>query len=113
LLPRPSPAAESGARGGRRRLCVGTAPAFQENGRVAENASCNRYFGSYTWEDGKSRIGDGIGATRMMGAVEALMEQERRLLTILPKAVAATVENGLLVITDKGGKRILAALPNQ
>jgi heat shock protein HslJ len=87
--------------------------AFQENGRFAGNASCNRYFGNYTWEGGKLEIGEGIGATKMMCAVDALMEQEDRLFNLLPKAATAAFENSLLVILDKAGEPILTAAPNE
>jgi len=84
---------------------------FDEDGRFGGNASCNRYFGSYKLEGAKLEIGEAIGSTRMMCAVEALMEQEKRLFQFLPMAATVSLENGLLVITDIAGKQLLRAAP--
>jgi len=52
---------------------------FEQDGRFGGNASCNRYFGSYTLEGSGLKIGEHMGATRMMCAEQALMEQEDRI----------------------------------
>ena len=82
---------------------------FEQDGRFGGNASCNRYFGSYTLQDSSLKIGEHMGATRMMCAEQALMEQEDRLFEILPLAVTVHKEDGQLVIRDKDGKQVLRA----
>lgn len=84
--------------------------AFEEGGRFGGNAGCNRYFGSFTLDGAKLQIGKGTGSTKMMCAVEALMEQEDRLLQVLPMAARVSLDNGLLLITDKAGKQLLKAV---
>jgi len=82
---------------------------FEQDGRFGGNASCNRYFGSYTLEDSSLKIGEHMGSTRMMCAEQALMEQEDFLFEILPMAVTVHNEDGLLVLRDKDGKQVLRA----
>ena len=83
--------------------------AFERDGRFGGNASCNRYFGSYTLQGSQIRVDERVGATKMMCAVEALMEQEDRLFATLPTAVTASIENGILVIRDDEGGLVLKA----
>ena len=82
---------------------------FEQDGRFGGNASCNRYFGSYTLEDSNLEIGEHMGSTRMMCAEQVLMEQEDLLFEILPKAATVHNEDGQLVIRDKDGKQVLRA----
>jgi heat shock protein HslJ len=82
---------------------------FEQDGRFGGNASCNRYFGSYTLEGSSLEIGEHMGATRMMCAEQALMEQEDRLFEILPMAVTVQSEDGQMLLRDKDGKQVLKA----
>ena len=81
---------------------------FTEDGAINGNASCNRFFGSYTYSDKKLVIPQSLGATKMM-CLPALMEQEQRLFHHLPNAVQASVRNGLLVLRDARGNQVIKA----
>lgn len=85
--------------------------AFEKGGKFGGNAGCNRYFGSFTLAGAELQIDKGIGSTRMMCAVEALMEQENRLFQVLPMAATVSLDNGLLLITDNAGQQLLKAAP--
>lgn len=82
---------------------------FEQDGRFGGNASCNRYFGSYTLQDSSLKIGEHMGSTRMMCAEQVLMEQEDFLFEMLPMAVTVHNDDGQLVLRDKDGKQILKA----
>lgn len=81
--------------------------AFGDDGRVAGNASCNRFFGPYTAAGAELTIGS-IATTRMM-CPPALMEQEQRFLAVLPQVAGYRFVQGLLELTDGDGKILLRA----
>jgi len=87
--------------------------AFEEDGKFAGNAGCNRYFGSFKLDGVNLQIDKGLGSTRMMCAVESLMEQENRLFQVLPMAATVSLDNGLLLIMDKAGKQLLKGVPTK
>lgn len=92
------------------RAVIDASPAriqFGPDGAINGNASCNRFFGDYTYEDSRMVINH-LGSTRMM-CLPALMEQEARLLEFLPTASSASIENGLLILRDANGQRIIQA----
>lgn len=74
--------------------------AFPESGRVAGNASCNRFFGTYTQTAQKIGFGQ-MGATRM-ACIGPAAEQETRYLAALQKATAFEVEGNRLTIRLAG-----------
>jgi heat shock protein HslJ len=80
---------------------------FSDDGAIAGNASCNRFFGKYRYTNQTLAI-DPLGSTRMM-CLPALMEQEQRLLEQLPKATRVTIENGLLILRDDTGQLVIQA----
>lgn len=80
---------------------------FSGDGAIAGNASCNRFFGKYTYTKQALAI-DPLGSTRMM-CLPALMEQEQRLLEQLPTATTASIENGLLILRDSADQRVIQA----
>ncbi len=81
---------------------------FTEDGAINGNASCNRFFGSYTYVNEQLDIPTNLGATKMM-CLPALMEQEQRLLQHLPKAARASLSNGLLILRDADGNQVISA----
>lgn len=85
---------------------------FADKDAINGNASCNRFFGTYTYIDQKLVIPESLGATKMM-CLPALMEQEKRLFTELPNAVQASLENNLLVLRDENGRQIIKASREQ
>lgn len=78
---------------------------FEAEGRVAGNAGCNRFFGSYEADGGSLRIG-ALGTTRM-ACIPEMMADEKRFLDALGKAVAFAREGTRLVIKDAAGASVL------
>jgi heat shock protein HslJ len=81
---------------------------FLPDGSFAGNASCNRFFGSYEHTGDTLRLDERIGSTMMMCA-EPLMDQEQRLLKLLPTTHSVSVEHGTLVLSDKDGNQVIQA----
>ena len=81
---------------------------FGAEGRVAGSASCNRMTGSYT-VDGETLALSPMAVTRRMCAVEALMEQEARVLAALGEVAGWRIEQGLLVLVDEEGGELFRA----
>ena len=82
---------------------------FLANGRLAGSATCNRILGSYSSEEGKPRLRIEPAGTTMMICPEALMNQERKLLGLLPQVQRYRIDaSGALVLETANGKTILA-----
>lgn len=79
---------------------------FTEEGEIRGNASCNRFFGRYEAQPVLSI--SPLGSTRM-ACIPALMEQEGRLLKILPNARSVHFEQGILILNDEHGAQVLRA----
>lgn len=80
---------------------------FLPDGRLAGSASCNRILGSYESEGQQLTIKQ-VGAT-MIACPEALMNQERKLLDLLPRVQSYAIDhNGALMLKTAQGKTILA-----
>lgn len=80
---------------------------FLPDGRLAGNASCNRLIGSYT--DKGDTLSVKLAGTTMMACPEVLMNQERRLLDILPLINRYDIDdNGTLVLKTTDAKSITA-----
>jgi len=75
-----------------------------DNGQLTGFASINRYFGSYTVEDGRLSVGP-IAATKM-GGPEPLMRQEDAFLRALETASAFTRSGETLTITTDAGELV-------
>lgn len=80
---------------------------FMEDGAINGNASCNRFFGQYTYSNTVLVVG-ALGATKMM-CLPSLMEQEQRLLERLPNATQVRLENDLLILQDASGTSLITA----
>ncbi|MEO8857360.1 MAG: META domain-containing protein, partial [Burkholderiaceae bacterium] len=71
---------------------------FLPGGRLAGSATCNRILGSYESQGMKLAIKQ-VGAT-MMACPEALMNQERKLLTLLARVESYHIDStGALVLS--------------
>lgn len=81
---------------------------FAADGAINGNASCNRFFGSYSYINERLTISENLGATKMM-CLPALMDQEQRLFQQLPGAVQANLANGLLILRDAQGNQVIKA----
>lgn len=80
---------------------------FLPDGRLAGNGTCNRFFSSYQRNNMQLSI-QPAGAT-MMACPEALMNQEQKLLTMLPTVESYRVDDtGALLLMTTDGKTITA-----
>ena len=80
---------------------------FFSDGRLAGSGTCNRILGSYKSSAGTLSIEP--AGTTMMACPASLMNQERRLLDLLPKIRSYTIdETGSLVLTTNDKKTIVA-----
>ena len=80
---------------------------FLPDGQLAGNAGCNRMIGSYT-QDGETLTIGNAGATLML-CPPALMEQETRLLDLLPAVQSYRIdETGALILSTVEGAVITA-----
>ena len=79
--------------------------AFPEAGKVAGNASCNRFFGSVELSGTAITFG-ALGTTRRSCA-EAVMTQERRYLRALAGAERFTLDRSVLLIDYEGSDQPL------
>ncbi|MFX0542666.1 META domain-containing protein [Roseovarius sp. S4756] len=81
---------------------------FQPDGALAGNASCNRLVGEYTAGPGGAMELSPTATTRM-ACLPALMEQEQRLLALLPEITRYEIDRtGALVLTAPDGQTIRA-----
>ncbi len=80
---------------------------FLPDGRLAGSATCNRIIGSYEARGPKLSIKP-VGTT-MMACPEALMNQERKLLDLLPAIESYRIDDtGALVLSTADGRTIVA-----
>lgn len=80
---------------------------FLPDGSLAGNASCNRLIAGYA-QDGDTVTITVSGAT-MMACPEALMNQEQKLLDMLPQVVSMAIDDtGALILTTDSGDTITA-----
>jgi putative lipoprotein len=79
---------------------------FPQGGKVAGNASCNRFFGSVQVSVDSIAF-SGMGATRMACLSEATMTQEAAYLKALESAERYTIDGSSLLIYSKGTARPL------
>lgn len=80
---------------------------FAEDGRFSGSTGCNNFFGQFTEVDG-SVVSGPIGSTMMM-CPDALMVQERRLLSALEATRAIEVAGDVLVMIDGNGATLVEA----
>lgn len=85
---------------------------FDGQGKLSGNASCNRLFGEYDVAAGELIIGEQIGTTRMM-CVPALMNQEQKLLSVLPGTHRMLWKQEVLYLLDERGGEILRIIRQQ
>lgn len=80
---------------------------FLDNGRLVGNASCNQLMGDYERTDGGLSIEP--AGTTMKACPEALMNQERRLLDLLPQITGYRIDStGALILQTDEGESITA-----
>ena len=74
--------------------------AFMQDGQIAGNGSCNRFFGAVTFNGDRLRI-NSLGGTKM-ACLGVVMAQESRYLATLQKAQRYEVKNNTLLIHVDG-----------
>jgi heat shock protein HslJ len=80
---------------------------FLADGQLAGSGSCNRIIGSYQLDDKQLTIKP--AGTTMMMCPEALMNQENKLLKLLPTIKSYQIDKtGALVLTTANGEVIVA-----
>ncbi|MDQ2780823.1 MAG: META domain-containing protein [Pseudomonadota bacterium] len=80
---------------------------FTADGRLAGSAGCNRIIGSYQSQGTQLKIEP--AGTTMMACPPALMNQERKLLTLLPQIKRYRIDDtGGLMLTTADGQTIKA-----
>lgn len=82
--------------------------AFVEPDRIAGSASCNRYFGTVSF-NAETLLVSGLGTTRMACA-PALNKQEQRFLAALREAASYEADDTFLRIFDGEGRQRIRAV---
>lgn len=81
---------------------------FLDAGRLAGSGGCNRLLGSYD-NPAKGDIKFSQVGTTMMACPPALMNQERKLLDLLPTITRYSMDaSGALVLSSEKGEQVLA-----
>ncbi|WP_020209673.1 META domain-containing protein [Gilvimarinus chinensis] len=81
---------------------------FAAEGKFSGNGTCNRIFGEYSVSGERLVIADKIGATRRM-CPPALMNQEQRLLQVLPGEHSVELKDGILTLLNSEGDEVIRA----
>ena len=80
---------------------------FLRDGRLAGDATCNRFFGTYETSGDRLTLAP-AGTTRKL-CPEASMNQERKLLDFLPKVTGFRIDpTGALILTTADGAETVA-----
>lgn len=84
---------------------------FNEDQKVAGNASCNNFFGNYTLDGDKLSFG-ALGSTQMFCAVpDGSMDQESAYLAALESSAGYRSEDGKLLLVDASNNTVLVFAP--
>lgn len=84
---------------------------FNEDQKVAGNASCNTFVGSYTLEGNKLSFGNLASAKMFCAEPEGLMDQEGAYLAALESATGYRSEEGKLLLIDDSDSTVLVFSP--
>jgi heat shock protein HslJ/membrane-bound inhibitor of C-type lysozyme len=73
----------------------------EKENRLYGTSGCNRYFGNYTIDGYELKIHPALGATMMACHADAIMNQERAYLDLLPTMTEAVITNdGFLILSN-------------
>ncbi|MDQ2075686.1 META domain-containing protein [Marinimicrobium sp. ABcell2] len=75
---------------------------------LSGNASCNRFFGSYRYDDGELFIDPELAGTKMMCS-PSVMAQENEFLALLPQAIRVAISGDVLQLMDGDGQVLISA----
>jgi len=84
---------------------VQTTIEFDADGRVFGDGGCNRYTGSYVFEDGRLSLGPIAGTKKM--CPEAIMDQEDRFLRVLGSINDVSIDGPFLYLAVEGDEQPL------
>ena len=94
-----------------RKVVVDKSPAsfrFLAGGRLAGNASCNRFTGEFVSSNGNLSFGD--LAMTAMACIGPLSEQENRFAKALRHVATWKIENNALLLFDEHGVQLFRAI---
>lgn len=74
---------------------------FAEEGSLSGNNSCNNFFGGYSVNGNDVRLTP--AGNTMKACVDALMDQEQRVMTAMPEVTNASLVKGKLLLKDALG----------
>ncbi|MBW8183029.1 META domain-containing protein [Shewanella nanhaiensis] len=75
---------------------------FADEGKLTGNNSCNNFFGSYSIDGDNVRLMP--AGNTMKACVDALMDQEQRVMSSMPEITNAVLAKGKLLLKDEAGK---------
>lgn len=75
---------------------------FASEGKLSGNNSCNNFFGEYTLTG--EQISLMPAGNTMKACVDALMDQEQRVMAAMPEVVSGEIAKGKLLLKDSEGK---------
>lgn len=78
---------------------------FDAEGKISGNNSCNNFFGQYSQQEQELKIIPG-GST-MKACVDALMQQEHKVMQALPLVAKAKLVQGRLTLLSSDDKPVL------
>ena len=74
---------------------------FAEEGKFTGNNSCNNFFGNYSID--KEKVSLMLIGNTMKACVDALMEQEHKVMLTIPEVTNASISQGKLLLKDAQG----------
>jgi len=74
---------------------------FAPDGKLTGNNSCNNFFGQYSIDGNKVTLTP--AGNTMKACVDALMDQERRVMAAMPEVVTGELAQGKLLLKDAAG----------
>lgn len=78
---------------------------FDTDGKLHGNNSCNNFFGQYQQQGQQLTLTPG-GST-MKACVNALMQQEQKVMQAMPLVTKAQLTHGMLTLLGEDGKSVL------
>ena len=98
-----------GADGETVQAVAGTMPlvTFDRDGRVSGTVSCNQFSAEYTTSGNQLSIGLAVSTLMYCSSPAGAMDQEQRVLALLPLTAGYTVAGDTLILLDRGGNRLM------
>lgn len=98
-----------GADGGTVGAIAGTIPlvTFDREGRVSGTVGCNQFSATYTATGNQLVIGPPVSTLMYCSSPSGVMDQEARVLALLPLAAGYTVAGDTLKLLDQSGREIM------